>query len=331
MNELSIDNSEIYNSWKHWITKDTVINVPSEKRTVQDAIDSLQGKVWANNVNVEIVVWDGEYEFDSLINIDLLCPVTIRGKHVLERNITAFVSVTGTTTNWDVTVTLDDVTGLVVGMYANIFGAVGTGTTDGVNGCWQITGISSNDVTVKNTRVLTTFPSALTAGSFHVPLSQFKSAVGFTGSHFNIASFVNINRLIFIGDNRVSEAINLARFGKFTNCEISSCGFNDMNVGIRVNEGNVVVSECSLSNNDTGIIGHASTFLNVFTSILNGNNVGCTSIVNGLVRLNSSQHNGNTTDVNATLNSKVSQLTYDATAIYSPAWQTLGNNNSYIT
>jgi hypothetical protein len=107
--------------------------------------------------------------------------------------------------NHDVTFQFASTTGVVAGRYINIRGLAGTGGYKTLEGCWEITNVSGNNITVRNTCRLATIPaSTVTSGQF----AAFRTVL-----KYDNCSGWSINTNLGDGDRRTAGARNLCIVG----------------------------------------------------------------------------------------------------------------------
>lgn len=75
--------------------------------------------------------------------------ITVRGASMLSKTISAATDMGGSAGDWAVKFTCNNATGAVVGAFAIVKSIVGTAREKVIEGCWEITAVSGNDITLK--------------------------------------------------------------------------------------------------------------------------------------------------------------------------------------
>jgi hypothetical protein len=130
--------------------------------------------------------------------------IIINGVAPTSYTISGAGSVTGSAGAWSVPITLSSATGINVGDYVGIDGDVtGTGSWYWIAGCWKVTAVSGNTVTVTNTARFSSVPTfTLTGGTlwkFNTVLKQTTS--GATGVSLYNLHEVSLNNVAIVTDN----------------------------------------------------------------------------------------------------------------------------------
>jgi hypothetical protein len=158
--------------------------------------------------------------------------IIINGTSPTSFTVTGAGSVTGSAGNWSVPINLSNATGISVGDYVGIDGDVsGTGSWYWIAGCWKVTAVSGNTVTVKNTARFSSVPTfTLTGGTlwkFNTVLKQTtSSAIGV--SLYNLHE-VSLNNVAIVTDNGNGTGLQIYNCPKVN---ISKVGITNFSGGI---------------------------------------------------------------------------------------------------
>jgi len=332
MNSLTSDTPEIHNSWKHWITKDTTLRVPEDFGSIEAVSSFLSDKLWPTDVTVYIDVADGIYTpsanelASNKVELNTSNQSVLKGRTTIEKTISAFVSATGSAGNWDVILTLNNLTGLTVGKFVNIYDLAGTGDPEAVGGCLEITNLSGSNITVKSLHKAGTFPTlTITSGVLDANLTSFEQLAIFVNSN------VTVTRINVINDLSNSIGITVSKSNNSLN--LSYVGFAKQTYGI-------------FSSNHISYIslGVGVCFSGHYSGIVTGNvafygNPSITGCTNGIVSTTNAGFYGitnsvagNTIDFYASKKGLIIlPQDYTSTRALSPAWQVSGNDDGLIT
>jgi hypothetical protein len=130
--------------------------------------------------------------------------IVINGVAPTSYSISSSGSVTGSAGNWSVPINVSNASGINVGDYVGIDGDInGSGSWYWMAGCWKVTAVSGNTVTVKNTSRFSSVPSSsLSSGTlwkFNTVLKQTtSSAIGV--SLYNLHE-VSLNNTAIVTEN----------------------------------------------------------------------------------------------------------------------------------
>jgi hypothetical protein len=130
--------------------------------------------------------------------------IVLNGVAPTSYSISSAGSVTGSAGNWSVPINLSNASGISVGDYVGIDGDVaGTGSWYWIAGCWKVTAVAGNTVTVKNTARFSAVPTfTLTGGTlwkFNTVLKQTTSSA--TGVSLYNLHEVSLNNVAIVTDN----------------------------------------------------------------------------------------------------------------------------------
>jgi hypothetical protein len=130
--------------------------------------------------------------------------IVINGVAPTSYTITGAGSVTGSAGNWSVPITVSNASGINVGDYVGIDGDInGSGSWYWIAGCWKVTAVAGNTVTVKNTARFSSVPTfTLTGGTlwkFNTVLKQTTSG-GWGMSLVNLHE-ISLNNIAIVTDN----------------------------------------------------------------------------------------------------------------------------------
>jgi hypothetical protein len=270
-------------------------------------------------------------------------------------------SVSGSAGNWSVPITLSNATGINVGDYVGIDGNVnGTGSWYWVAGCWKVTAVSGNTVTVKNTARFSSVPTfTLTSGNFYKFNTVLKQTTsGAVGINLYNLREVSLNNVAIVTDNSNGiglqiyncSNVNIRQVGivNFGSNLVMSYGTSNINLN-----GFLMCCGCATSHSVTCRWGNNYIEGNGYYLITNGNfGLGFYSIANSCsdISLISCANNSNGfegdfcnsyftnvvaknntyTDIIAMYQSRVVIPSSSTYGTISPTVNSWGNNNSYI-
>jgi hypothetical protein len=308
--------------------------------------------------------------------INLTAPITLPqlGSNIIVINgvaptsytITGAGSVSGSAGAWSVPINLSSATGINVGDYVGIDGDItGTGSWYWIAGCWKVTSVSGNTVTVNNTAKFSSVPSfTLTGGTlwkFNTILKQTTSGV--TGVSLYNLHEVSLNNVAIVTDNSNGNgnAIGLQIY----NCpkvNVTKVGITNFATNLDITTGTsklylygFLMCCSSPVTGNTVVVGGGHNCINSMGNylIVNGNYSFGFSVVSGTcislkliacannfgfygdfcnIYFNSIIAKDNvSTDISVSDQSRV--FMYSSSATYgsiSPAVNTWGNGNSYI-
>jgi hypothetical protein len=163
--------------------------------------------------------------------------IIINGVAPTSYTITGAGSVTGSTANWSVPINLSSATGINVGDYVGIDGDItGTGSWYWIAGCWKVTDVSGNTVTVTNTARFSSVPSfTLTGGTlwkFNTVLKQTTS--GATGVILMNLHEISLNNVAIVTDNGNGTGLQIYNC---TKVNINKVGVTNFTTGTEIKNG----------------------------------------------------------------------------------------------
>jgi hypothetical protein len=287
--------------------------------------------------------------------------IVINGVAPTSYTITGNGAASGSAGNWSVPITLSNASGINVGDYVGIDGDVaGTGSWYWIAGCWKVTAVSGNTVTVKNTARFSSVPTfTLTGGTlwkFNTVLKQTTS--GAMGVSLDNLHEFSLNNVAIVTDNGNGWGLAIYNCSKFNINKVGITNFgggmglvfgtskvhldrflmicgSTTSYGCQSWWGNSHIEGCGnyFITNGNYSVGFSNLFNNCseikFISCANGSNgLGgtlCNAHFNNVIATNNSS-----TDIYAT---NQARFVIPSSSIYgtiSPAVNTWGNVNSYI-
>lgn len=346
---------------------ETVISVPGDFATIQEAINSLNTSISQNLGIYTIQLAAQTYTIANKLTLNNKNIILqIKGANLIGTTITSIGAVTGSAGAWSVPVNVASAAGMAVGGFVTLHHTTGTGDYKVVDGTWQITAISGNTITVTNKCRFATFPSITITGgtcSYHttvldcstepqyIALEVFAShsQVTFTNlllkngtvMNFYYTSHVKMNftNVGIIAGNiypGIHTSLNTA-----VNCRDGFLSITGENTGIYLNHnsifynynGYIIVSGLLY---DGLKVNTGSVFINEGTNYLvscGNNTYGINSNNQSLVRLfggNNYVTLNSLVDYNSIYDSCIFMVLYAGTPTFSPALNTVGNYNSII-
>jgi hypothetical protein len=284
--------------------------------------------------------------------------ISLNGVAPTSYTITGAGSVTGSAGNWSVPITVSNASGINVGDYVGIDGSVtGTGSWYWIAGCWKVTAVSGNTVTVKNTAWFSSVPTfTLTGGALFKFNTVLKQTTLYTSGVilYNLHK-VTLNNLAIVFDNDSGVGLQINNCSKVN---INTVGIFGFDSSLTINEGtsNVTVFNflmmcgagtkgCVLyygnnyiygdvlitnGNGDTGFLFSGQCYYVTLISCANNYNgfrgYMCNAQFNNIIAKN----NTASVDIYAV---NQARIVIPSTAIFgaiSPAVNTWGNVNSFI-
>ena len=322
------------------ISSDLTLNVPSEYATIQDALNYLSDKFIPDNVTVTIRVAAGIHTHTSQITVKHPCgkQIQIVGADPITTTISSVGTVSGSAGNWSVPITVADATGIQVGQYAIVRNTTGTDDHYALRGIWEITDVSGNTITIKNTHRKDTFPTFTCTGGDVVVLTtilKFNDCHGITVDGA-ILGYLNNVAVVSNGASGYSGIIAL---GNYSIRGAIRCGDN---VGVNgfgsygyyaaysgsINAGYSIAS----GNGSHGYYATHPSSIYAGYSIASGNrSYGYCAAHSGSIYAGYSIASGNGTDYNAIRMGYIYCYGYVGSPTFSPALNTEGNYNAIIT
>jgi len=319
------------------ITEDITINVPADFTYIEDAQEFLNDKTWPLDVTVTVQVADGTYTPSTneiaggSITLNASGNCNLIGTTTIEKSISSFVSATGSTGDWDVVLTLNNVTDLFIGQFANIYDLVGTGDPESVGGCLEITNIAGSNVTVNSLHKDAVFPTlTLTNGVFKVHKTRFDNLALFIGDSLYCENFIlTSNNNTYFG---IHGARNVYNHG--VNITINNIGFaGNFVYPLICQDGSTVrvMSGVCITGVTYGLIGYDGGTIRGFPTVT-GCIYGVFSKASSSVSSAGADRRiaGNTTDFYSRSGAVLYTENY-ADRTYSPAFNVVGNGNAIIT
>jgi hypothetical protein len=287
--------------------------------------------------------------------------IALNGVAPTSYTITGAGSVTGSAGNWSVPINLSNATGIAIGDYVGIDSDVaGTGSWYWTAGCWKVTAVSGNTVTVKNTARFSAVPTfTLTGGTlwkFNTVLKQTTS--GATGVSLYNLHEVTLNNVAIVTDNGNGLGLQIYNCPKVN---ISKVGITNFNKGIEIVFGTSKVQllgflmscgsvtdhsyvhwwgNCHIQGNFNYLITNGNYgigFFNIYNSCsdikliscANGNN-GFNGALCNVFFSNVIAKDNVSTDIYVTNQARIVIPSSSTYGTISPAVNTWGNTNSYI-
>jgi hypothetical protein len=163
--------------------------------------------------------------------------IVLNGVAPTSYSISSSGSVTGSAGNWSVPITVSNASGINVGDYVGIDGDInGSGSWYWMAGCWKVTAVSGNTVTVKNTARFSSVPSSsLSSGT----LWKFNTVLKQTTSGANDVSLYNLhevslNNVAIVTDNSNGTGLQIYNCPKVN---INKVGITNFGRGIDISYG----------------------------------------------------------------------------------------------
>jgi hypothetical protein len=287
--------------------------------------------------------------------------IVLNGVAPTSYSISGAGSVTGSAGNWSVPINLSNASGINVGDYVGIDGDItGTGSWYWIAGCWKVTAVSGNTVTVKNTARFSSVPTfTLTGGTlwkFNTVLKQTTSNA--TGVSLYNLHEVSLNNVAIVTDNGNGIGLQISNCPKVN---ISKVGITNFGIGMALLDGtskiqlngflmscgSVVEHGCKIWWGNQYIEGGGNYIItngNYLTGIHiyynNCSEIQLISCANGSNGFNGNMCNAyfykviainnSSTDIYATNQARVIIPSSSTYGTISPAPNTWGNINSYI-
>lgn len=304
--------------------------------TLQDALDTLNNVRIPVGQTVNLILDEGTHTYTSqiIVNHPDSDKITIKGATSYTKTMTSVQSSSGSNGAWSVIINLNDVNNIAANDYCIIHTASGGTNPLYIAGCHQITNVdvANNRITV----LVKAKTAAAPASTIIATVIVLKSIVNFSGSN----GFLSIS-------GRTTKFDTLAVIGTTTfygfiatHCStifLSTVGIAEWSYGIyaygnsliRLYRGICAISGCDqigAYSTDGGLIFWTSGYST-------GNVFGYRTIFAGQISAGSSFGIGNTTGWSAGNNGYLYTAAYTAsgnTTDFSPAVNTLGNENGYI-
>ena len=206
------------------ITSNLTLSVPSQYSTIQAALDSIRDAFIPNNVYVTIQVASGTYTHTSQITVSHPCgsQIKIIGANPVTTTLTGVGTITGSAGNWSVPLQVQSASGIAVGDFVIVNGTTGTGDHYALRGVWEVTGVSGNTVTVKNTHRKSSFPSFTVSGGTVVALKTILRFNGCSGIIVYDATLGYLDNVAIVG-NLTSDTRGIAA-GKTIETQVRESG-----------------------------------------------------------------------------------------------------------
>lgn len=218
------------------LTSDLTLDIPTDYSTIQAALDSLDNTFIPPDVSVYIVLPDGITSITSEINVNHRQGnrIFIQGQTPVNKTISSVGAVTGSAGNWSVPITVVNLgTDASIGDFVIVNGTTGTGNHQVHRGIWEVVGINTDIVTLKNTCQESTFPTTtLTGGTLSI-LSSTVTCVGCGFINIDDAHLGGMSNFGIIGDATAGmSGIDVSRGTVQFTDKLGSTGFeNGLNVG----------------------------------------------------------------------------------------------------
>jgi hypothetical protein len=315
-----------------------------------------------SNTTLTINLPSGVFSLTATLSLPQLggSTITLNGVAPTSFTITGAGSVTGSAGNWSVPINLSNATGIAVGDYVGIDGDVaGTGSWYWIAGCWKVTAVSSNTVTVKNTARFSSVPTfTLTGGTlwkFNTVLKQTTS--GATGvSLVNLHEF-SLNNVAIVTDNGNGIGLQIYNCPKVNVSKVGVCNFNNNlelvnGTSKLVLNGFLMISgagghgiifwwgNCQIQGSGNYLVSNGNSWVGLINGYNNCSEIKFISCANGTNGFNGVMCNAYfsniiakdnvSTDISVTNQARVVMPSSSTYGTISPAVNTWGNINSYI-
>ncbi|MBE3586579.1 MAG: hypothetical protein IMW94_10605 [Thermoanaerobacter sp.] len=330
------------------ITANKTINVPADYPTIQAALDSLK-KAWIpRDVTVTIQVAAGTYSHTSPIIIDHPQGLHIKiiGATPVTTTITGVGTITGAAGNWSVPILVQSTSGIAAGDYVIIKGTTGTGDHYAFRGIWKVVSVdSATQITVQNTHRASTFPAATLSGGTVVALKTVLKFAGCRGIVVAPNSALGLlDAVAVVGDGSVNEGILVGRLpsdlgvpGPAFILLGSNVGVNGFGAdGIWAGYGGTVSAYSGIASSGNGqngfLAGDGGAIWAGSSTATNNKDRGFAATNGGAIDANRSTASGNiNSDYYAWLESSIYVYGYTGAPTFSPAVNTVGNQNAIIS
>ncbi len=325
------------------ISSDLTLNVPSEYATIQDALNYLSDKFIPDNVTVTIRVAAGIHTHTSQITVKHPCgkQIQIVGADPITTTISSVGTVSGSAGNWSVPITVADATGIQVGQYAIVRNTTGTDDHYALRGIWEITNVSGNTITIKNTHRKGTFPTFTCTGGDVVVLTTILKFNDCHGITVDGAILGYLNNVAVVS-NGASGYIGIMALGNISNYSIRGAIRCGDNVGVNgfgshgyfaAYSGSIYApSTVASGNGSVGYYAACSGSIHAGYSTASGNGShGYHADLASSIHAEYSTASGNGTDYLAINMGCIYCYGYVGSPTFSPALNTEGNYNSIIT
>ena len=326
--------------------------------TVNRALEYLSNFWISPEADVTIQVADGHYTGLSSIVPNHPCgaQITITGENTHAKSMTSVESSSGAAGAWAVILNLDSVADIIVGDYVNISGAANGTKPTFITGCHEVTNVDAVNtrITVTSIHAHATPPS----GAVTADVVVLKAVLDFganTGISISNGNVINVSSLcilttsigIAVDGGSVLNGSGLGAAGgtfgilvqNSGGASISNCifsGFSDGNI-ISWKNGQITGVLCHASGGTRGFVATVSGSIHLGAACVATGNIaqGFYAFVTGSIYAPSSISTGNTTyGYNALVTSVISAANNtvgdNGTADFSPAENTVGNEESYI-
>jgi hypothetical protein len=296
--------------------------------------------------------------------------IQIIGANPVKTTISSIGTVSGSAGNYSVPINVASAAGMAVGQIVIVSNVTGSGNYSVINGAWKITAISGNQITVTNTFQGSSFPSVSVSGGNVACLQTIIQANGCHGIVLSGGTTLgNISNVAIIGNGtagynglyvgyvpisgNIYDSPAIISYG--TNLGIN--GFGNSGVFIN-NHGSLLAGLIASSNNGSNgfVAGQGSTIYAISPLISTGNKISGFIVSNGSsISASSSTASGNGTygfaataggaiyatnstasgnansDYYVWLESSIYASGYAGSPAFSPAINTVGNQNSIIS
>jgi hypothetical protein len=286
--------------------------------------------------------------------------IILNGVAPTSYSISSSGSVTGSAGNWSVPITVSNASGINVGDYVGIDGDInGSGSWYWMSGCWKVTAVSGNTVTVKNTARFSSVPSSsLSSGTlwkFNTVLKQTTSNA--TGVSLANLHEVSLNNVAIVTDNGNGIGLQIYNCPKVNISKVGVCNFNNNlelvnGTSKLVLNGFLMISgagghgiifwwgNCQIQGSGNYLVSNGNSWV----GLINGYNncseikfISCANGTNGFSGFMCNAYFSNiiakdnvSTDISVTNQARVVMPSSSTYGTISPAVNTWGNVNSYI-
>ncbi len=286
--------------------------------TINKALACL-AKRWIG-ADVIISVAGGQYTLTEnlIVNHPQSRRIRIQGATPITSALSGNIgTVTGGSGAWSITVNVADATGITTGMYALFYNLAGGTNPTTLYGCHEITGVSGNAITIASKAITADAPSGAVTGTF----IALPTIISGTGTLLDIVSGLRaLRQICFVNDGSATTNFCVQVRPSEALLNIGYLGIANSYIGILVDMRAAMVHPLTESPaGQVNAISGCTHGLYVSGGGASGQQFHITGCGTGLVAVNG----GSITEA-------ASKIIHNTTAS-SPAINTNGNNNSYIT
>lgn len=303
--------------------------------TIGRALEYLGPYAISSTATVTISVADGVYTPSTPYTLihKFGTRIIITGANSYTKTVSSVYAATGSSGAWSVTLSLNNVTNITTSDYIIITGCSGGTNPTYLNGCHQITNVDSgnNRITILSKHKAAASPSGAVATTSAIVIKTIIN--GIDGAFHCTTVFGSITKMVCVGDgtdigvNCINGGSNLtitapfgvsnydrgilADYSGAITCEssvVSGCGYIGF---LAIRRGAIVNWYSVVSGCTIGYLAHQSGFIYPYLGIPTGCGTGVYSISCSTIIATSVAPSGNTVN-------------------YSPALDTVGNQNAFI-